>query len=83
MGHSLGGMFLVKYLAENIFPRKNTALGPSAAPFNAAGGEEVLIDFAMPRARTVLFDDKQHFNQETFLELADLIKNMLPRHRRF
>lgn len=34
VGHSLGGIFLIKYLCENIFPRKILALYTIAAPYN-------------------------------------------------
>jgi hypothetical protein len=33
LGHSLGGIFLAKYLAENKFPRKISALFIVAAPY--------------------------------------------------
>jgi hypothetical protein len=33
LGHSLGGIFLVKYLSENHFPKKIIALFLLAAPF--------------------------------------------------
>lgn len=34
VGHSLGGLFLAKYLSENIFPQKISALFLVAAPHN-------------------------------------------------
>lgn len=36
IGHSLGGIFLAKYLSENIFPKKVDALFLVAAPFTQA-----------------------------------------------
>ena len=36
IGHSLGGIFLAKYLSENIFPKKVDALFLIAAPFTQA-----------------------------------------------
>lgn len=44
IGHSLGGIFLVKYLSENKFPKKIAATIIIAAPFNDEEGEE-LTDF--------------------------------------
>ena len=43
IGHSLGGIFLAKYLSENKFPKKIEALFLIAAPFTEAG--ESLGDF--------------------------------------
>lgn len=37
IGHSLGGMFLAKYLAEHAFPRRIGALLLVAAPHNQSG----------------------------------------------
>ena len=34
IGHSLGGIFLAKYLSENIFPKKIKAVFLIAAPYN-------------------------------------------------
>lgn len=55
VGHSLGGIFLAKYLSENIFPKKIAAVILVAAPFDdsdddteRAGSKESLKDFALP-----------------------------------
>ena len=45
IGHSLGGIFLAKYLSENIFPKKVDALFLIAAPFTRA--DESLEDFKL------------------------------------
>jgi predicted alpha/beta hydrolase family esterase len=37
IGHSMGGIFLTKYLLENIFPKKIGALFLVAAPFDLKG----------------------------------------------
>jgi predicted alpha/beta hydrolase family esterase len=113
IGHSLGGIFLAKYLAEHDFPKAIKATILIAAPFNDTSTDESLTDFALPAsleklvnqagriyllhskddpvvpfeqvkqyeqmlpdAHAVLFEDKQHFNQETFPELATLIKSL-------
>jgi predicted alpha/beta hydrolase family esterase len=51
VGHSLGGIFLAKYLTENIYPRKIAAVILVAAPFydaEGADGKESLKDFSLP-----------------------------------
>jgi hypothetical protein len=45
VGHSLGGMFLAKYLAERDFPKKIGALFLVAAPHNKSGE---VGDFTLP-----------------------------------
>lgn len=45
IGHSLGGVFLAKYLSENLLPKKIKALILIAAPFNNVTQEESLGDF--------------------------------------
>lgn len=47
VGHSLGGIFLAKYLSENAFPKKVISLHLVAAPYEAGVGEESLADFAL------------------------------------
>lgn len=101
IGCSLGGMFLAKYLSENLFPLKIKGVILMAAPFDVANVEGSLADFRLPdslekfsrqagkiylahskddsivpfnqldkykgalsKAETLVFDDKQHFNQE-------------------
>lgn len=44
VGHSLGGIFLVKYLAENTFPKKIKQLILVAAPYQ----EKDLTNFKLP-----------------------------------
>ena len=48
IGHSLGGIFLAKYLSENIYPKTIKATILVSAPFNDANGEESLADFKLP-----------------------------------
>lgn len=47
VGHSLGGMFLAKYLAENTFPRRITAVILVAAPHNKTAD---IGDFRLPKS---------------------------------
>lgn len=116
IGHSLGGIFLAKYLSENIFPKKVVATILVAAPFDDAErieGAESLACFALPpslakfakqcdsiyllhsqddpvvpfthlekyknalpNAKAIVFKDREHFNQETFPEIVDIIKSI-------
>lgn len=116
IGHSLGGIFLTKYLSENIFPKKIIVTILVAAPFDdaeGADGKESLADFilpsslakfaaqcdkiyllhsendpvvpfaqlekyknVLPNAKAVIFKDREHFNQETFPEIIDIIKSV-------
>ncbi|MFA5355636.1 MAG: alpha/beta fold hydrolase [Candidatus Paceibacterota bacterium] len=50
LGHSLGGIFLAKYLAENKFPRKIKAVFLVAAPFKEHGKGDILGDFNLPKS---------------------------------
>ncbi|MEK7195250.1 MAG: alpha/beta fold hydrolase [Patescibacteria group bacterium] len=49
VGHSLGGMFIAKYLAENKFPKKIAALFLVAAPHNNSMD---VGDFTLPGSLT-------------------------------
>lgn len=48
IGHSLGGIFLTKYLSENSFPKKILATFLVAAPFDDANSDESLAEFKLP-----------------------------------
>lgn len=113
IGHSLGGIFLAKYLSEKTISKKIKAAILVAAPFDDTNSEESLIDFmlpsslaklaeqsgtiyliqskddpvvpyeqlekykrALPNAKTLTFEDRQHFNQEIFPEIIALIKTL-------
>ena len=47
VGHSLGGIFLAKYLTENVFPKKILSLHLVAAPYDTEIIKESLADFAL------------------------------------
>jgi predicted alpha/beta hydrolase family esterase len=49
IGHSMGGIFLAKYLALHTIPSKITMLVLVAAPFDSSEGEESLVDFVLPK----------------------------------
>ena len=48
IGHSLGGIFLVKYLAEERIAGKIKGLFLIAAPYDSADFEDSLADFVVP-----------------------------------
>ncbi len=110
IGHSLGGIFLAKYLAENDINRKVLGTILVAPPFDidehqnngqfslpssldrfASQGGKVFLYFSkddpvvpfadlakyeqvLPSATPRVFEDRKHFNQETFPELVADIK---------
>jgi hypothetical protein len=49
LGHSLGGIFLAKYLAENKFSKRIKAVFLVAAPFKEHGKDDTLGDFNLPK----------------------------------
>lgn len=49
-GHSLGGIFLAKYLSENDFPVKISAVYLIAAPFDDKDRKVSLGDFILPES---------------------------------
>lgn len=49
IGHSLGGIFLAKYLSENVFPKTITQLHLVAAPYDTEIIKESLADFALSK----------------------------------
>ncbi|MDP3052495.1 MAG: alpha/beta hydrolase [bacterium] len=49
VGHSLGGIFLAKYLSENKFSKKIRAVFLVAAPYDTEDTGESLADFILPK----------------------------------
>lgn len=49
IGHSLGAIFLTKYLSKNKFPKKILATLLIAAPYDDKNMEESLSDFVLPK----------------------------------
>src|SRR3569623_84723 len=47
LGHSMGGIFLAKYLSENEYPYKVLATFLVAAPFDSDGGMPI-VEFTLP-----------------------------------
>ena len=54
IGHSLGGIFLTKYLSENKFPKKIMGTFLVAAPYDAADSSYSLGDFVLPKSLDML-----------------------------
>ena len=50
IGHSLGAIFLVKYLSKNKFPKNILATLLIAAPYDDKNMEESLSDFVLPKS---------------------------------
>jgi len=59
IGHSLGGIFLAKYLSENKFPKKILAVFLIAAPFDDKGEEDSLADFELKKDLSGLQDQPE------------------------
>jgi predicted alpha/beta hydrolase family esterase len=49
LGHSLGGIFLAKYLSENDFPKRIKAVFLISAPFDDKKSDYSLADFKLPK----------------------------------
>lgn len=58
VGHSLGGIFLAKYLAEETFTKQPRAVLLVAAPHNR--GEEPMTDFVLPESLKQFADQCKH-----------------------
>lgn len=50
IGHSLGGIFLVKYISEHAFPRRIKAVILVSAPYDQTLTAEFLTDFSLPKS---------------------------------
>lgn len=60
VGHSLGGLFLAKYLSEHYFPKKIKAVFLLAAPFSKADKKVIPSDFARLRSLKRLGKQTRH-----------------------
>lgn len=112
IGHSLGGIFLAKYLTEETFTKPVKAIFLLAAPYSTPDHEPI-VDFTLqkslttagvtgenihlyhskddlvvpfenlamyqddlPKAKARIFEDKGHFNMESFPELVEDLKSL-------
>jgi len=84
VGHSLGGIFLAKYLSENTFPRTISATILIAAPFNDETNEELAdfkIDsisdtFAQQAGKVVFFNGED--DPVISIQERDMFRQALP-----
>lgn len=113
IGHSLGGIFLAKYLSEESCQKKTKAAFLVAAPYNTGSEwgrntdfvlpqnlnefshqvpnifiyhskDDPVVPFsdcleyqkALPKAKVKVFENRQHFNQESLPEVVEDIKNL-------
>lgn len=79
VGHSLGGIFLAKYLSENDFPQKIAQLHLVAAPYDTEVIKDSLADFALNGTVEKISDktDKIFLYQskdDTAVAYADVLK---------
>lgn len=79
VGHSLGGLFLVKYLSENFSPQKVKGLFLVAIPHDDKGTKYSLADFQLPKnlakmAKQVPSTFFYHSEDDPFVPLADFKK---------
>ena len=65
VGHSMGGIFLTKYLAENLLPKKIKAVFLIAPPFKGNDPKDFMADFVLPKdlKRLKAYGDKIHIFQ--------------------
>ncbi len=106
IGHSLGVIFLIKYLAEELLPFSVKQLHLVAGVFGCKGGfgiptslekvedqckeifiyhskDDFVVDFedgqkyakALPSAKFIKFENRNHFLQSEFPEIVQNIKN--------
>ncbi len=84
IGHSLGGIFLAKYFAEEEYPKRIGAILLIAAPYES-DGEYSLVDFALPDdlSRLAAYGKRVHLYQsedDVVVPFSNLesYKQMLP-----
>lgn len=79
IGHSLGGIFLAKYLAENTLLRKAKALFLVAAPYDGTDSGYSLADFTLPRSLTCIGNSVErtyliHSEDDPVVAYSDFLK---------
>lgn len=79
VGHSLGGIFIAKYLSENTFPVHTRATFLVAAPYDAVDTDYTLADFGLP-ASLATFSTQggaiyiYHSKDDSIVPFVDLVK---------
>lgn len=79
VGHSLGGIFLAKYLNENQFPKKIKQLHLIAAPYDTAVIKDSLADFELSGTLDNLTDKSEKIflyqsKDDTSVAYEDVLK---------
>lgn len=79
IGHSLGGIFLTKYLSENKFPKKILAVFLVAAPYDDKGEEDSLADFKLKKDLSLIQDQAgkvffYHSADDSVVRFSDMEK---------
>jgi len=79
VGHSLGGIFLAKYLSENEFPKKIRGIFIVAAPFDEIDLKDSLADFTLPSdlSRLAVYEDRislYHSADDPVVPIVDVKK---------
>lgn len=79
IGHSLGGIFLAKYLSENKLPKKIIATLLVAAPHDDKDSDYSLADFQLPESLNLFSTQSEkiflyHSNDDMVVPFANLQK---------
>lgn len=79
VGHSLGAIFLVKYLSENKFSKKILATILVSAPYDKDGSANVLGDFRLKKDLSRLWEQSErliffHSVDDEVVPFSDLLK---------
>lgn len=79
VGHSLGGIFVAKYISENEYPKQIKATFLVAAPFEMSDMDYSLADFALGEDLSLLEEQGgdiclYHSRNDTVVPFADLEK---------
>lgn len=79
LGHSLGGLFLAKYLSENKFPKKIRGVFLVAPPYEEETGTKSVADFALPGDLKELEEQAEgiflyHSKDDSLVPLAEMEK---------
>lgn len=79
IGHSLGGIFLTKYLSENKFPKNILAVFLIAAPYDDKGEEDSLADFKLKKDLSLIQEQSgkvffYHSEDDGVVRFSDLGK---------
>ncbi|HWH07447.1 MAG TPA: alpha/beta fold hydrolase [Candidatus Paceibacterota bacterium] len=79
VGHSLGGIFIAKYLSEETFPKSIASVHLVAAPFDTADANYSLADFVLPESLEKMAEQAAriylyHSTDDPIVPFTDLAK---------